>query len=347
MMRTSSHAFRASVAAAAMTLFAFAPSAASAQLSSAYFFGDSFTDTGNATGLAALNGLPNPTPPPYAPGRFSNGAVWSEIFAARIGLAASAGPAWLNAGNNYAVGGATTGTTGAYGSATGMLSQGQLFALQHPTGVAANGLFVLWGGGNDILNAVTLGTPLLQQQAIVQAVTNITTLAGYLQSQFGASNFLIPYLPNIGVAPLFAADPLGAATATSLTNAFNQLLAVSVGQLGAFPGVHAYGLSLNNLLTNVLADAKTGGTRYGITNTTTPCLLINVPTACDASLFADGQHPTTRMHNVIANAAYNRVVLNQDVAVVPEPASVVLLAFGLGVTGLVARRRRSGARAGN
>ncbi len=314
------------------------PATASAQFNGIYYFGDSFTDTGNATQLAAAAGFPNPTPPPYSPGHFSNGPVWSELFATRLGLPASAAPAWLGSGMNYAVGGATTGLSGAVGTPTGMLSQGQVFATQHPTGAGSNNLFVLFGGANDIIGAISL-SPIAQQQAIQQAVVNIGTLASGLFTNFGANQFLIPFLPDVGASPQFLGNSAGSATATALTNSFNQLLGASLLQLNSFTGVTAYGLSLNNLLTNIQTDAANGGARYGITNTTQPCFLLPSPTACTTSLFVDGLHPTTAVHQLIADAAYNRVVRGADVAVVPEPSTILLTALGLCAMSVVGRRR--------
>ena len=314
------------------------PATVSAQFNNIFYFGDSFTDTGNATQLAAAAGFPNPTPPPYFPGHFSNGPVWSELFASRLGLPAAAAPAWLGSGMNYAVGGATTGLSGAAGTPTGMLSQGQVFATQHPTGAGTNNLYVLFGGANDIIGAVSLA-PLAQQQAIQQAVANIGTLAGGLFTNFGANQFLIPFLPDVGASPQFLGNSAGSAVATALTNSFNQLLGASLLQLNSFTGVTAYGLSLNNLLTNIQIDAANGGQRYGITNTTQPCLLVPRAAPCSASLFVDGLHPTTAVHQLIADAAYNRVVLGVDVAVVPEPSTILLTALGLGAIAVIGRRR--------
>lgn len=348
-MPQSSRFLRGSVATAALVLAGLSPSRASAQYSGVYFFGDSFTDTGNAVGLSAFASLPNPAPsPPYFAGRFSNGPVWSEMFAARLGLAPFAGPAWLSLGGNYAVGGATTGALGGFGSATGMLAQGQQFATQHPIsagnptgGVQANSLFVLWGGANDIIAATSLATPLLRQQAVAQSVSNITSLAAFLSSTYSATNFLIPLLPNVGSTPQFLGNPAGAAIASDLTNAFNLLLAQGIAALDAVPNVNAYGLNLNNLLTNIAIDAAAGGSRYGITNTTVPCFTIPNPNGCSNALFVDGLHVTTQVQALVANAAYDRVVFDRDVAVVPEPKTVALTGLGMGVLGVAFRRRRT------
>ena len=63
-------------------------------------FGDSLVDNGNA--FKATGGLVPPSPP-YFNGRFSNGPVWVEGFSTELKL-----PAGTT--NNFAVGGATSGT---------------------------------------------------------------------------------------------------------------------------------------------------------------------------------------------------------------------------------------------
>lgn len=343
MMRTSSRGLRAGIAAAAaLTLSAFAPTTASAQFSSIYFFGDSYTDTGNGQALALGASLPNPTPSPYFSGRFSNGQAWSEFFATKLGLGASAGPAWIGGGNNYAVGGATTGVAGYLGSPTGMISQAARFGTDlHPGFVPSTSLFVLWGGGNDIINAVSLLTPQARALAVTTAVGNIVGLANSLRTNLGVTNFLIPLLPNVGATPTYGIDPIGAAIASDLTNQFNTQLGAFISQIDAVPGVNAWSLNLNNLLTNIGIDAATGGTRYGITNTTIPCFTLpNPAVTCDASLFVDGLHGTTRVQKLIADAAYNRVTLGVDVALLPEPSTWVLMAAGLAATAVVARKRK-------
>jgi len=55
----------------------------------------------------------------------------------------------------------------------------------------------------------------------------------------------------------------------------------------------------------------------------------------------DDRHPTTTVHRLIAEAAFDRVTIGQDVVVIPEPATVLLVAGGLALVGVVARRRRA------
>ncbi len=346
MRRPLPFSMRLVVAITAAISLSIAPARASAQIpTNVFFFGDSFTDTGNAHVLGPANGFGDPTPfPPYFNGRFSNGPNWADQFAAKVSLSTASLPAIVppKTGNNYAIGGATTGLTGTGGSASGMQSQVAQFTTDHSGGVAPGALFVLWGGGNDILDAVTLASPVAQLQAVNTAVTNLIGMTSFLHSTFGANNFLIPLLPDAGASPFFIGNPTGTATATSLTKTFNQYLAQGVLGLDfVTPGLNALTLHLDYLLTNVQADAALGGPAYGITNTVLPCFSpVPGTPSCTTSLFVDALHPTTKMDALIADAAYNRVVFGRDVSVVPEPSTVALLAVGLAVTAVAARRRR-------
>ena len=68
-------------------------------------FGDSLSDTGN---ILISTGGAIPTAP-YFNGRFSNGPVWIDTLTAGLGLPAGAVASFAG-GNNYAFGGARTGT---------------------------------------------------------------------------------------------------------------------------------------------------------------------------------------------------------------------------------------------
>ena len=67
-------------------------------------FGDSLSDVGNV--YLATNGIEPASP--YVDGQFSNGPVWVQDLAARLGLPALT-PS-LAGGSDYAFGGATTGS---------------------------------------------------------------------------------------------------------------------------------------------------------------------------------------------------------------------------------------------
>src|SRR5262245_9524533 len=102
------------------------------------FFGDSISDTGNVLTLTTLF-QPPPFPDfPGAPGRFSNGLVWTETLAASMGFPNAAAPSHLLfnggsvvpigplGGQNFSFGGARTGLGGSATPTTGL--GGQLIA---------------------------------------------------------------------------------------------------------------------------------------------------------------------------------------------------------------------------
>src|SRR5688572_31122071 len=95
-----------------------------------HFFGDSLTDTGNVKkATSTLNNytfglIPKHPTAPYEAGRFTNGPVWAEHVAARLGHSADAAPGGMSMGvfgqiggpgNNFAIGGARTDESGALG----------------------------------------------------------------------------------------------------------------------------------------------------------------------------------------------------------------------------------------
>lgn len=326
---------------AAAALLCASAGAAAAQLpTSLTFFGDSFTDTGNGDIISlALLGVDLTPTPPYAPGRASDGPLYVDYLAAAFASPFGAVPSLVPGGRNYAVGTARTGVVGAGGAPVGMLAQLATYA---PASTDPTGLYVLFGGANDVFDAALLGSPAQQGAALSAAVDNLTFLATTLYG-FGARSFLVPNVPNVGLAPIALGSP-GSPLLGALSAQFNTMLDARLSLLSAMlPGSTFYGLSLDTLFDNILFDVAHGGTRYGLTNATQPCLPgFGPPGAppCAVSVFADQEHPTTAVHQLIANAAYQRVAFGVDVSAVPEPTTLVLVAGGLGLVAAAARRRR-------
>lgn len=290
-------------------------------------FGDSLTDTGNVY-AATGNSYP---PAPYWNGRFSDGPVWVEYLAASLGLSATAS---LQGGQNYAFGGARTGS--AANPVPDLLAQSVgLWAPTLGAGPAdASRLYVLLGGGNDMRDArsayqTNSAADQAGRQAAAQAAaSNLINNLGFLASK-GVTDVLLGNLPDLGRTPEAAALGLVGAS-TNASARFNALMPTVIAAGMSF-GLHMSFVDLAATAEAIFDDALyNGGLRYGITNVATPCGG-NPAVSCTVSAYFDGVHPTTRAHEWLGRAAY--------VALVPEPQTYALLALGLVALAWRPRRR--------
>jgi phospholipase/lecithinase/hemolysin len=129
--------------------------AANPHFTAIYVFGDSYCDVGN---LFTATGGAIPAPQFYDNGRFSNGPIWLEHVASAWGLPMK--PA-LQGGTNYAFGGAEVTADVPLGGGAVIPSvphQVALYLSQHGGKADPNALYILEGGGNDIIDA-TGGSP--------------------------------------------------------------------------------------------------------------------------------------------------------------------------------------------
>jgi phospholipase/lecithinase/hemolysin len=257
-----------------------------------YVFGDSYCDVGNdfiATGGA------EPAAPYYA-GRFSNGPIWVDHVAGFLGLGAL--KPYLAGGTDFAFGGAevTSPVLTPFGTIPSVPQQVALY-LQATGGKAdPNGLYIIEGGGNDILGAVSVNP----QQLGFEIALGISE-SELLLRRAGARYFLIPNLFNVGLLPAAAGNPAFAAAATNATNqSLNNLLALE----GLLQGIHIVRLDVFSMESAVGTDP----THFGFTNLTTPCTslpsaLNPVPPVCtdpDHTFFWDIEHPTEFGHAFFA-----------------------------------------------
>ena len=249
-----------------------------------YVIGDSLSDTGRTSAvLTQLMGTAFP-PPPYAPGRMSNGPVWIEYFSPMIGRS-------YQPLDNFAWAGSNTGHLNIFTGLPGMLDQ--LTELRTPATrkLNKNALYVVFGGANDFFRIVT---PADAVPVITSAITNLITIVSDLRAA-GAENIVVVDLPDIGLTPRAASSP---ATATFLSMMFNSNLNHALNSLN-FPVVRVS-------LFNLIRDFVTQPAKYGFTNVTG--MGAANPANADTYLFWDDVHPTTRAHRFVAEEVYAAVL---------------------------------------
>lgn len=245
-------------------------------------FGDSLSDVGMV--FRATGGMypPNPT---YFQGRYSNGRVWVEYLASRLHLSSSQT-------NNFAYGGATTGSEG-NNLVPGLLMQVQSFTQTHQH-TNPNGLYVLWAGANDYLQGV--GSATIPVENVTKAIASLADV--------GVKKILVANLPDLGQLPA-TRTTANAARLSALTQAHNQGLRRSLKLLTQkYSDLQIVTLDAFTLYRKAIANPAT----FGFTNVISPCL--SGSRACgnpDQFLFWDGIHPTTAAHRILGEAAFSAV----------------------------------------
>ncbi|HZH42706.1 MAG TPA: autotransporter domain-containing protein, partial [Lysobacter sp.] len=191
----------------------------------------------------------------------------------------------------------------------------------------ANALYSVWGGANDLF-AITSGGA-NPTTTIASAVTAQVGLVAQLQAA-GARYILVPTIPDLGSTPAFRAQGATAqAQGTALSTAYNNALfgGLATGNYRVIP------LDTFNLIREVVANPGA----YGFSNVTgTACqpqitansLTCNptsyvTPTAATDYLFADGVHPTTSAHRLLADYAVAILEAPRLLAVLPHSAATV------------------------
>ncbi|MGA2634587.1 MAG: SGNH/GDSL hydrolase family protein [Terracidiphilus sp.] len=255
-----------------------------------YVFGDSYCDVGN---IYLITGGAEPLSPPYYMGRFSNGPIWVEHVASAMGLQMLPE---LEGGTDYAFGGAwaTEPQVTAAGTIPDVPEQVALYLSQHGGKADPNALYVLEGGGNDIIGNLAVSGASANELGFKIALTISESELALRRA--GARNFLIPDLFNVGLLPAAQANPSFADAASVATDKYlDELLAVE----GLLEGIRIKRLNVFNLYQAIQTDA----THFGFTNVTTPCLNSTTETICsdpDHTLFWDTYHPTEFGHAFFA-----------------------------------------------
>ncbi|NEO24192.1 MAG: SGNH/GDSL hydrolase family protein [Moorea sp. SIO4A5] len=331
-----------------------------------YVFGDSLSDPGNVFNISKASNQVNPTipitpqSPPYFQGRFSNGPVWVDYLAdsLEIDLKPSTdlsvvlpdspilspititpdGPrvsfffngATTNQSVNFAFGGSQAGLAGLgeFGALLpGLLTQVAGFTndlIVSDQIADPNALYILWSGANDY-RSVDPPNP-------TQVVGNIQTAVNSLYN-FGARNFLVLNLPDLGKIPRsLRLGSLLSTGFTDLTDQHNSLLDSTVNVLSqSLADINLISLDANNLFNQVLTNPG----NFGFTNVTGTCLDEATFIACanpDEFVFWDSIHPSTASHQILAEStiALLKSLDKDESKSVPEPVS----SASLGVIGL-------------
>ncbi|NEQ40808.1 MAG: SGNH/GDSL hydrolase family protein [Okeania sp. SIO3I5] len=262
--------------------------------SNIYVFGDSLSDTGNA--FAATGGLLPPSPP-YFEGRTSNGPLWVETLAPQLALTS-------NPDINFAVNGATTGIIntsndllpvpeGTPPLLIGLQTQIDEFIAQTPA-TDPDALYVVSAGSNDYLGGENLD--------VLSNVGNLSVAVNKLAS-IGARNFVLPNIPDLGLTPLAQTlPPEQQQGLTLLSEAHNAALAAATPILEQDPNINIINVDVETLVDNIIANPD----NFGFTNFT-DSFLASGPNNPDNFLFFDQVHPTTNVHNFVADEAIKSI----------------------------------------
>ncbi|WP_449427132.1 autotransporter outer membrane beta-barrel domain-containing protein [Rhodanobacter umsongensis] len=306
---------------AAMLLATTAQAAASSPFDNVVVFGDSLSDTGQFFSTSLNEYSKFTTNPGEVAVQLVGGHYGFDLQPSRVG------------GSDYAYGGAgvITDDDGPDPSIPTITQQ--------VTGYLANGakadphsLYMVWGGANDIFYHSTqygIGTIIAGAgETAAQATANINAAATQelvlinQLKQAGANYVVVFNLPNIGDTPDAHQNetlvPGIEAFLTNVSQSYNQTLNAGLGS-------HTLGVNTYALFEQVVADPA----KYGFTNITTPACTTSSSHDCDGStlvapgadqtyLFADGVHPTTAAHAMLAQVVLSELAAPGQISLLGE-----------------------------
>jgi outer membrane lipase/esterase len=260
-----------------------------------YVFGDSYCDVGNiyaATG-GAVPGFP------YYNGRFSNGPIWLDHVAGFLNVPLTPS---LMGGTDYAFGGAwvTASQPITGGVIPSVPQQVELYLAQHSGRADPNALYVIEGGGNDILGT-TSGSP----DALALQIAAGIAESELLLRRAGARHFVIPNLFNVGLLPAAAGNAAFAAAASAETNKY---VKEALAGEELMQDVHILRMDVFSLMSAVGTDP----THFGFADIADPCLTTVLCADPDHTLFWDTHHPTEFGHAFFAVTLENVIAQDRD-----------------------------------
>lgn len=250
-------------------------------------FGDSYADTGN---LFKLLGVPNP--PQYPTGRFSGGTNFVDTTSLLLNIPQ----------NNFAIGGAKTGTTNTVGPGIpGFTQEWQGFVASGKK-IASSDLVEISIGGNDArqyyqTGGTLAGVPAAATNSANQALAGINALVAS-----GARNIVFT-TGDVGQLPEATGNP-AAAVGTAYSQNYNAQMQVALAAI-ARSGVRVELVDVGLLGTLIKANPS----RYGVANVgACPITCIGNPALQNQYLFYfDGVHLTSLGFTIVGQYIVNRL----------------------------------------
>lgn len=310
-----------SLKALSLAVIAFCHQAVAADI---VYFGDSLTDGGSYRPMIKQLGA-NLGIDANAVGQFTTNPdnTWAAHLSSALGSSTN---------NNYATGGARAGeivtanladmlnisnanpvkptnTNPANSGLTLQISpiSSQIDTYLEKNKVNPNTIYSVWAGANDLLATNKAKKDDEKRDIVLKSAAAVGQSVAKLHQQ-GAKTILLPNIPDVGLSPLALSQGQPASqTATNGTASYNSLVLNQIKNTGANVVVlDTFGLS---------QEVAKNPSAYGFSNMTAPacgtaasvvCTPKNWATA-DANrthFFADGVHPTGRVHKMIADYAY-------------------------------------------
>ncbi len=266
-----------------------------------YIFGDSLSDTGNL-GRPASSG--SDLPAPFFENRISNGRVIVEYIAESLQTEAEASN-YLDTeeeGTNYAIAGANAVDDD---TVINLDLQIESYLTKNNDEVDPNNIFLFFIGGNDVIDAVSLGEA-DGRALLTGAAVKVSEAVDAIVSR-GGTEIVVLNVPNIGRTAKFQAGPAEEiALATTLTQHFNAEVQSNV------QGYESNTVRLTTIdIYAALEDIINRATELGFTNTTQGCYNIDelsFEDYCsveqfDDFVFFDDIHPTGKIHRLLGEEA--------------------------------------------
>ncbi len=260
-------------------------------------FGDSLSDVGNVHDLLGHKAVPSP---PHAPGRLSNGPLWVERLADRLGLPRPT-PSRLG-GSGHAYGGARSATGFAPFSRVPNLREQVRRHLEEGSGspVDPDALHVLRAGANDYRDA---RWPLSVECAeainanLVEAVEDLADAA--------VTRFLVPSEIPWSCGPSLPAEASGTERVrlNGMIAEQNAVLRHRLKELAAERGLRIVQPDVHGLILAILAAPDA----HGFAEVIRPALPAD-PEAQGYLWWDDRAHLTTTAHELIAHLAHRSIL---------------------------------------